>query len=86
MQEDSQTLRWRIRSALPRGLPAAICRRGFGWAGEQEHCEVGVIRNTIGLVWHPQAGEPWGMDRGSDWRGDDQPSAMGGGNSAGLLV
>ncbi len=31
------------------------------------------LRNTIGFAWHPQTGELWGMDHGSDWRGDDQP-------------
>lgn len=31
------------------------------------------LRNTIGFGWHPVSGEMWGMDHGSDWRGDDQP-------------
>src|SRR5690606_36711482 len=31
------------------------------------------LRNTIGFGWHPETGEMWGMDHGSDWRGDDQP-------------
>lgn len=31
------------------------------------------LRNTIGFAWHPVTGELWGMDHGSDWRGDDQP-------------
>lgn len=31
------------------------------------------LRNTIGWGWHPETGEFWGMDHGSDWRGDDQP-------------
>jgi glucose/arabinose dehydrogenase len=31
------------------------------------------LRNTIGFAWHPQTGELWGFDHGSDWRGDDQP-------------
>lgn len=31
------------------------------------------LRNTIGWGWHPQTGQMWGMDHGSDWRGDDQP-------------
>jgi glucose/arabinose dehydrogenase len=31
------------------------------------------LRNTIGFDWHPETGELWGMDHGSDWRGDDQP-------------
>ena len=33
----------------------------------------GGLRNTIGFGWHPVTGEMWGMDHGSDWRGDDQP-------------
>jgi len=31
------------------------------------------LRNTIGFGWHPQTGELWGMDHGSDWRGNDLP-------------
>lgn len=31
------------------------------------------LRNTIGFGWHPVSGQLWGMDHGSDWRGDDQP-------------
>lgn len=31
------------------------------------------LRNTLGWGWHPDSGELWGMDHGSDWRGDDQP-------------
>jgi glucose/arabinose dehydrogenase/Cu/Zn superoxide dismutase len=31
------------------------------------------LRNTIGWGWHPQTGQLWGMDHGSDWRGDEQP-------------
>jgi glucose/arabinose dehydrogenase len=31
------------------------------------------LRNTIGFGWHPETGEMWGMDHGSDWRGDNQP-------------
>jgi glucose/arabinose dehydrogenase len=31
------------------------------------------LRNTIGFDWHPVTGELWGMDHGSDWRGDEQP-------------
>lgn len=31
------------------------------------------LRNTIGWGWHPETGDLWGMDHGSDWRGDDQP-------------
>ena len=31
------------------------------------------LRNTIGFGWHPVTGALWGMDHGSDWRGDDLP-------------
>jgi glucose/arabinose dehydrogenase len=31
------------------------------------------LRNTIGFDWHPQTNELWGMDHGSDGRGDNQP-------------
>jgi glucose/arabinose dehydrogenase len=31
------------------------------------------LRNTIGWGWHPETGQLWGMDHGSDWRGDNQP-------------
>ncbi|NMO14593.1 sorbosone dehydrogenase family protein [Pyxidicoccus fallax] len=31
------------------------------------------LRNTIGFGWHPGTGQLWGMDHGSDSRGDDFP-------------
>lgn len=31
------------------------------------------LRNTIGFGWHPQTKAMWGMDHGSDGRGDDIP-------------
>ena len=31
------------------------------------------LRNTIGFGWHPTSDELWGMDPGSDWRGNDLP-------------
>lgn len=31
------------------------------------------LRNTIGFDWHPGSTQLWGMDHGSDWRGNDQP-------------
>ncbi|MFT2010869.1 PQQ-dependent sugar dehydrogenase [Pontibacter sp. 13R65] len=30
------------------------------------------LRNTIGFGWHPQTGELWGMDHGTDWLGDQE--------------
>lgn len=31
------------------------------------------LRHTIGFGWHPHTGEMWGMDMGSDWRGNNIP-------------
>ncbi len=31
------------------------------------------LRNTLGWDWDPETGLMWGMDQGSDWRGDEQP-------------
>lgn len=31
------------------------------------------LRNTIGFDWHPETHELWGMDHGTDWRGDEKP-------------
>ena len=31
------------------------------------------LRNTIGFGWHPTTHELYGMDHGSDWRGNDLP-------------
>lgn len=31
------------------------------------------LRNTIGFDWNPDTHELWGMDHGTDWRGDDKP-------------
>jgi glucose/arabinose dehydrogenase len=31
------------------------------------------LRNTIGFGWHPTTDELWGMDQGSDDRGNDEP-------------
>jgi len=31
------------------------------------------LRNTIGFDWHPDTHELWGMDNGTDGRGDDAP-------------
>ncbi|MBW3622219.1 MAG: PQQ-dependent sugar dehydrogenase [Armatimonadetes bacterium] len=48
-----------ILRARPDGSGRAIFARG--------------LRNTIGFGWHPETGEMWGMDHGSDWLGDDFP-------------
>jgi glucose/arabinose dehydrogenase len=31
------------------------------------------LRNTVGWAWEPSTKELWGMDHGSDWRGDNLP-------------
>jgi glucose/arabinose dehydrogenase len=31
------------------------------------------LRNTIGFGWQPETNQLWGMDHGSDWRGNDIP-------------
>src|SRR5690606_30056044 len=31
------------------------------------------LRNTLGFDWHPDTNELWGVDNGSDWRGNDLP-------------
>jgi glucose/arabinose dehydrogenase len=31
------------------------------------------LRNTMGFDWHPETEEMWGVDHGTDWRGDDVP-------------
>jgi glucose/arabinose dehydrogenase len=30
------------------------------------------LRNTIGMDWHPQTGQLWGLDHGIDWLGDNE--------------
>lgn len=41
--------------------------------GESREIFAEGLRNTIGFDWHPDTGKLWGMDHGSDWRGDDLP-------------
>jgi len=31
------------------------------------------LRNTIGFDWHPTTRQLWGMDHGTDWRGNNEP-------------
>jgi glucose/arabinose dehydrogenase len=42
--------------------------------GAQREIFATGLRNTIGFGWHPDTGELWGMDHGTDWRGDDTPT------------
>lgn len=48
-----------ILRAQPDGSSRAIFARG--------------LRNTIGFDWHPVTNALWGMDNGSDWRGNELP-------------
>lgn len=41
--------------------------------GSQRTIYAEGLRNTIGFGWQPQTKELWGMDHGTDWRGDDKP-------------
>lgn len=50
---------------------AAMLR--FRLDGSQRELLATGLRNTIGFDWHPDTHELWGMDHGSDHRGDDEP-------------
>lgn len=41
--------------------------------GRQRRIYASRLRNTVGFDWHPETGELWGMDHGTDWLGNDQP-------------
>jgi glucose/arabinose dehydrogenase len=41
--------------------------------GQSREVVANGLRNTIGYDWHPQTGALWGMDHGSDFRGDELP-------------
>lgn len=41
--------------------------------GRQREVIANGLRNTIGYDWHPATRELWGMDHGSDFRGDRTP-------------
>jgi glucose/arabinose dehydrogenase len=41
--------------------------------GQERRIFAKGLRNTLGFAWHPETGELWGMDHGSDMRGDDIP-------------
>jgi glucose/arabinose dehydrogenase len=50
---------------------AAILR--FHRDGSGEEVFARGLRNSVGLVWHPETGEIWATDNGRDWLGDDLP-------------
>lgn len=41
--------------------------------GSGRHVYARGLRNTLGFDWHPTTGELWGMDNGTDWRGEEIP-------------
>ncbi|WP_157269642.1 PQQ-dependent sugar dehydrogenase [Azohydromonas aeria] len=45
----------------------------YSAAGERLEVIANGLRNTIGYDWHPRSGALWGMDHGSDFRGDWTP-------------
>lgn len=49
----------------------------FAADGSTREVVANGLRNTIGYDWHPATGALWGMDHGSDFRGDDlQPEEL----------
>ena len=50
---------------------AAIHRTNADGSGRMIYAK--GLRNTIGFDWHPTTRELWGMDHGTDWRGDNNP-------------
>ncbi|HEX6962295.1 MAG TPA: PQQ-dependent sugar dehydrogenase, partial [Lacipirellula sp.] len=42
-------------------------------AGGERRIFARGLRNTLGFGWHPRTGQMWGMDHGSDGRGNDIP-------------
>jgi glucose/arabinose dehydrogenase len=50
---------------------ATILKTGLN--GGPRHVFARGLRNTIGFDWHPETRELWGMDHGSDGRGDNLP-------------
>ncbi|NML15917.1 PQQ-dependent sugar dehydrogenase [Azohydromonas caseinilytica] len=45
----------------------------YSASGERLEVIANGLRNTIGYDWHPRTGALWGMDHGSDFRGDWTP-------------
>jgi glucose/arabinose dehydrogenase len=45
----------------------------FGLDGSGRELFARGLRNTMGFAWHPETKVLWGMDHGSDHRGDDVP-------------
>jgi glucose/arabinose dehydrogenase len=41
--------------------------------GESRSAYAKGLRNTLGFAWHPETGELWGMDHGTDFLGNDVP-------------
>lgn len=62
-----------MTNAVPEQEPrSATIMSGSAEAGDLTVYAEG-LRNTIGFDWHPQTGQLWAMDHGSDMRGNDVP-------------
>jgi glucose/arabinose dehydrogenase len=66
---------------VPVGAPCNICNEdGFGQIrrlfadGSGEEVYAKGVRNSVGLVFHPDSGELWFTDNGRDMLGDDLPA------------
>ena len=53
------------------GVRAVLLRFHLDGSGRQVYAR--GLRNTLGFAWHPDTRELWGMDHGSDHRGNDLP-------------
>lgn len=71
------------RIYVPVGAPCNICDRGAdGYSniqvmnldGSDKQVYARGIRNTVGFDWHPDTGELWFTDNGSDGMGDELPN------------
>ncbi|MCU0496864.1 MAG: PQQ-dependent sugar dehydrogenase [Anaerolineae bacterium] len=58
-------------ACMPTPETAVILRTNAD--GSEQVVFASGLRNTIGFGWHPMSGEMWGMDHGTDWRGDNTP-------------
>ncbi len=66
---------------VPVGVPCDLCaeREGYGTILRLNPDGTGMevfargLRNTVGFDWHPETGELWFTDNGSDAMGDDVP-------------
>lgn len=59
--------------ACPESNPEHATLLQFGTDGSSRSIFASGLRNTIGFGWQPDTLELWGMDNGSDWRGNELP-------------